>query len=293
MSKILSMRRLLIAGLILVLAFAAGLYVRGHTFAADPPHAPNLLTPPQSVYCNSCHSVHKAVGTALTKEAYNYNLCWSCHNVGSIASTKAFNDAMKAVPGTSGTSHRWDTAMPATSAPNNQYGLKATADLTNGALKSRLGTYGNVITCSVCHNQHGQASTPWDPNSATTYVPGTTNNRHFQRTSNDLNQMCEDCHAYRVQAHTTIEGPGDGIKVFSHPVGQTLNANGKGYDRAAPLDVNGLAQSGARFATGAETPTDNTTNNLVVEGTTNKVRCLSCHRVHYTDSNGFSVDGSP
>lgn len=117
--------------------------------------------------------------------------------------------------------------------------------------------------------------------------------RHFQRIANDLNQICEDCHSYRVQTHTRVEGgdagyPADGINVFSHPVGQALNANAGGYDRAAPLDVNGVAQSGTRSATGGESP-DNTTNNLVLDST-NKVRCLTCHRVHFSDSNSLTVD---
>ncbi len=115
--------------------------------------------------------------------------------------------------------------------------------------------------------------------------------RHFQITADDVNQMCEDCHYYRVQNHSRVEGgdaayPADGINVFSHPVGQALNGNGKSYDRSAPLDVNGVAQSGARFASGGESP-DNVANNLVLDSG-NAVRCLTCHRVHYTDSNGLS-----
>jgi hypothetical protein len=117
----------------------------------------------------------------------------------------------------------------------------------------------------------------------------------MQRMANDLNQMCEDCHNYRVQAHTRVEGgdgtyPANGTNVFSHPVAEKLNANAKGYDRTAPLDVNGAAQSGARFATNGAGES-NATNNLVLDASSpdNMVRCLSCHRLHYTDSNSLTV----
>jgi hypothetical protein len=117
--------------------------------------------------------------------------------------------------------------------------------------------------------------------------------RHYQRTTDDMNQMCEDCHFYRVQSHFRVEGgdvayPANGINVFSHPVGAALHANGRGYDRSAPLDVNGMPQGGQRSASGGEWP-DNASNNLVLDGT-NTVRCLTCHTVHYSDSNSLTVD---
>jgi hypothetical protein len=68
----------------------------------------------------------------------------------------------------------------------------------------------------------------------------------------------------------------------SHPVGVALNANGRGYDRAAPLDGNGAAQGGA----GTDA---NPTNDLVFDAAGN-VQCLTCHGVHYVDSNTLSVD---
>jgi hypothetical protein len=112
--------------------------------------------------------------------------------------------------------------------------------------------------------------------------------RHFQRRPNSANEMCLVCHATWNQNHTDVEGPGDGSTVFSHPVGQALNANAKGYDRSAPLDVNGVAQSGTRFMTGGESP-DNVTNNLVMDSNGN-IGCLTCHGVHYIDSNSLSID---
>jgi len=284
------MKSILFIGVVILSIF----FYIGNSIATDPPHS-DLSVP--SVNCSDCHTLHAAPGTSLTIGADNYNLCYSCHKPGGFANNLRIDSTEQATPGTSGRHHRWDRSIAAGVAPlnltagdaGNIYGLRTASELSGTDLKLRLQKYDNKIVCSVCHDQHSQTLNPWDPYASST--PGTSG-RHFQRTANDLNQLCEDCHYYRVQTHTTVEGPGDGIKVFSHPVGQALNANVKGYDRAAPLDVNGAAQSGARFAVSGAGDT-NDTNNLVVEGTTNKVRCLSCHSVHYTDSNGFTVDGSP
>ena len=284
------MRRILFMGMVI---FPLFFYI-GNSFATDPPHSDA-----QNVKCSSCHTLHAAPGTSLTLGADNYNLCYSCHKPGDLATNKPIYSTEQATPGTSGRHHRWDRSILAGDLPlnltvgnaGNIYGLRTYSEVST-TLQLRLAKYGNKIVCSVCHDQHSQELSAWDPNAPAYGGAGTGSGRHFQRMPNDLNQLCEDCHYYRVQTHTTVEGPGDGIKVFSHPVGQALNANAKGYDRAAPLDVNGVAQSGARFAVSGAGDT-NDTNNLVVESTTNKVRCLSCHNVHYTDSNGFTLDGPP
>ena len=268
------------------------LYIKGRAFAADAPH-----TTTQSVFCNSCHSIHRAAGTGLTKDANNYNLCLSCHSSSGIASTKRLHTTMQAEPGSQGTSHRWDRSMAAGVAPlnlvagdsNNIYGLRTVSELPTGALKSRLGAYGNVITCSVCHNQHGQASTPWDPN-----APASGNGRHFQRTSNELNQMCEECHAYRKAATSgTDVTTYDGTKK-SHPVVKNLTsdvANPNGFIGAAPLEpiwINSSQTTAPRYHQNATGDT-NATNNIVFDSS-GKIRCLSCHGVHYTDSDSVTTD---
>jgi len=50
-----------------------------------------------------------------------------------------------------------------------------------------------------------------------------------------------------------------------------------GYDRAAPLDGDGGVDDG------------NDSNDLVLDGVL--VQCLSCHGVHFVDSNTLTVDG--
>ena len=147
------------------------------------------------------------------------------------------------------------------------------------------------LSCSICHAQHSQQQLPWDPISNAIYNAGVTNNRHMMRYKNELNQLCEDCHRSRVMnyADAKNETLANGVKQFSHPVGDLLNS--QGYDYAAPRDANGGAQTNSvspllanRFAGNVD---GNQENNIVLD-VNGKVRCLSCHRMHYEDSNSLT-----
>lgn len=94
--------------------------------------------------------------------------------------------------------------------------------------------------------------------------------------------LCAQCHGQWVMDHTAVESWNNGA-VKSHPVGVALNANAKGYDRAVPLDGNGNDQGGA----GADA---NPTNDLQLFDAANAVQCLTCHGVHFVDSNTETVD---
>lgn len=103
----------------------------------------------------------------------------------------------------------------------------------------------------------------------------------FLRGPNVTDQMCLDCHRSRNMTHTTVEGgnvsyPANGTNVFSHPVGQALNANGKSYDRATPLDADGSAAD------------SNPGNDIKMVG--GVVSCSSCHAPHNASSNSLSVE---
>lgn len=91
---------------------------------------------------------------------------------------------------------------------------------------------------------------------------------------------CRDCHRDWVMDHETVRSYDGNFK--SHPVGVALNTNGMGYDRSVPLDGNGAPQGSA----GVD---GNPTNDLRLDGT-GLVQCLTCHGVHYVDSNTLSVD---
>jgi predicted CXXCH cytochrome family protein len=93
-------------------------------------------------------------------------------------------------------------------------------------------------------------------------------------------KFCRDCHSSWVMDHSGVNVYTGAAK--SHPVGIALNANAAGYDRAVPLDGNG-AQQGA----GGDT---NASNNLKLDAS-GRIQCLTCHGVHYTDSNTLSEDG--
>lgn len=92
--------------------------------------------------------------------------------------------------------------------------------------------------------------------------------------------LCRDCHRSWEMDHTAVE-TWDGAPK-SHPVGVGLNANGRGYDRTVPLDGNGAAQGSA----GVDA---NPTNDLLLDAS-GHVQCLTCHGVHYVDSNTLTVD---
>ena len=109
----------------------------------------------------------------------------------------------------------------------------------------------------------------------------------FLRVSNVGDTFCYMCHAQRVMDHARAGGrdpsyPPDGKRVFSHPVSVSLNANGRGYDRALAdvLDPDGSRQS---VAGGDGRPQ----NDLRFDGTV--VRCTTCHSAHNAASNSLTT----
>ncbi|MGC9035530.1 MAG: cytochrome c3 family protein [Verrucomicrobiia bacterium] len=111
---------------------------------------------------------------------------------------------------------------------------------TNTILLSYLD--GGKMKCSTCHNQHSQAYEPFDK-SAPPYQAGAGNGRHYMRISNDVCQLCVECHqAYNV----------DDAAKGSHPVGIAI--------------TNSAEFKHADF--------------LPLDKTEDKIRCLTCHQVH-------------
>lgn len=102
----------------------------------------------------------------------------------------------------------------------------------------------------------------------------------FLRALNTADEVCLACHQERNVQAGHIRQNLTGSALMSHPVGETLGSNGRAYDRATPLDVDGGVQ-GAGDA--------NATNDLVL-GAGGKVGCTSCHAPHNADSNSITVD---
>jgi predicted CXXCH cytochrome family protein len=102
------------------------------------------------------------------------------------------------------------------------------------------------------------------------------------RANNVADAMCLQCHADRKQDHNFVEGVGAtlGTTIFSHPVGVSLNINGKNYDRGNVLDASGVNQINGD---------GNPTNNLTLDGS-GFVQCTTCHNVHNADSNSLTTD---
>ena len=92
--------------------------------------------------------------------------------------------------------------------------------------------------------------------------------------------LCRDCHRAWDMDHTAVQTWNGNPR--SHPVGVALGVSGSGFDRTTPLDGNGADQGGA----GADA---NPSNDLRFDGNGN-VQCLTCHGVHFIDSNTQTVD---
>ncbi len=150
------------------------------------------VVPPHNS-CNQCHLTHNSLGGAITAVNGNANLCMSCHNPTGLASTKPFNNSMKAVPGVTGTSHSWGVPSINVTYETNQ--------TTDSEMVLRLP--GDSIICSTCHNQHSNGIQP-----------------NFLRISNIGDNICKNCHSARnkgIYTNDTVNNKG------THPVGVIYN----------------------------------------------------------------------
>lgn len=210
-------RTIIVSFFLLVLGFFIT-----NSLAIDPPHdisnLPNV--------CLDCHMLHAALGNTLTNMAGNANLCMSCHVTKGIV----WNSSDQAVPGTSGTSHRWDAIVD-----NPTYGA-ATPASPDLALRLDAGK----LTCSACHDQHSQNRAPFDPKAPV--IPG-ADGRHLMRINNNQNQMCLDCHTARnIQS---VKNGSWTSSALSHPVAKALPATSDYHN--PPLDIGGVSQAMADF----------------------------------------------
>lgn len=133
--------------------------------------------------------------------------------------------------------------------------LRGAALPTSQVLLDHL-TADERITCATCHDPHSNSISP------------------FLRLDNSADALCLDCHAVRNNSSVRTWTGNE----LSHPVGIALPNTATFHN--PPLDMDGNPQ-----------PSDgNTTNDFILQGGTD-VSCTSCHGVHYTDSDGATVDG--
>lgn len=120
--------------------------------------------------------------------------------------------------------------------------IRANVNLpTNTVLLSRMD--GIKMKCSTCHNQHSQANKPFDKNAPDYTGYGTGNGRHYMAINNDLCQLCVECHKSFDVTNANLG---------SHP-------------------VNIMIPNTADF----KSP-----DNLPLDAVENKIRCLTCHKIH-------------
>jgi len=205
--------------------------------------------------CNSCHIFHSATGTTLTTVAGNANLCISCHQTGAPASGKPLSNAMKAIPGTSGTSHSWDV--------NAVNATRETVSPTNTEMSARLDN--GKIVCSTCHNQHNSNTNP-----------------SYLRIANTGDALCKECHTPRnVGRYTDNTATNKG----SHPVGLTYPTANSNYKTSptAPLTAPG---GKIECSSCHQTHYATTTDGNLLRATVDAAMCTSCH--NYSSHNGMN-----
>jgi predicted CXXCH cytochrome family protein len=179
----------------------------------------------------------------LTTVNGNANLCMSCHNPTGTASTMPFTNLMKAVPGTSGTSHNWNA--------NTDQALYQTNAPTNPGMVSRV--YSGQIVCSTCHDQHTSNVNP-----------------NFLRIANTEDALCLQCHVARDLKTYALNVANKG----THPVGIPYSlADSRFQAMGLPLS----ASSKVVCSTCHDTHASASSNGNILRTATNDAICSTCH----------------
>jgi hypothetical protein len=139
------------------------------------------------------------------------------------------------------------------------------------------------IMCSTCHQQHSQVAEPFDPNAPAYGGSGTGDGRHFQRLSNNLNQMCLDCHSARDVALSS-----DG----SHPVGVSIPGTGD-FQSPVARTITGAADNGSGLIRITATAHGFATNDTVtISGVVGTIEANGTWAITKIDADTFDLNGS-
>lgn len=110
---------------------------------------------PHGFFCSNCHKAHNSPGASLTKEAGNFNLCNSCHQYSGSFGFPGWTTSVQAVPGLSGSSHRWDAYASGRGATPPSAGSSDSDELE---MAGRLDA--GKLMCSTCHDSHAADHQP-------------------------------------------------------------------------------------------------------------------------------------
>jgi hypothetical protein len=223
------------------------------------------------VVCSTCHNQHKGElpfgGTPRVRSTMQITALGS---TGSVTSSGNYT----------GAEGRWYLVEITTAGPLGTARFRYSIDngqswvLTNVVTAATVNLIDGVTISFAAGNYN--LGEQWELGAAWPFLRTTLDSGN----NSSINKYCRDCHRSWVMTHSEVENYDGNYK--SHPVGVGLNANNKNYDRTVPLDGNGADQGSG----GADT---NPTNDLQFDAS-NNVQCLTCHNVHFADSNTESVD---
>lgn len=197
--------------------------------------------------CTDCHTMPGANPRGMT------NLCTICHSAAEPTTSADFvvGDASNALGGnpsaTGNNSHYWGGSSTARAAAGS-------AHPPTTYYRSSYGISTNRVTCSICHDPHGQAGTK------------------LVRAATAGDLICQQCHSQWYVANPDAR--------LTHPIVANYLANFAASDarfKPATADANGrlstnVGSGDVRLVNGG-------------------VSCTSCHATHFTDSNSTTTDG--
>jgi predicted CxxxxCH...CXXCH cytochrome family protein len=197
--------------------------------------------------CIDCHNMPGANPRGMT------NLCVSpsCHSTGGASTAKFLaGDTSNALGGnpsaTGNSSHYWGGSS--TSRPG-----AGSANPAATFYKSSYGISTNRVTCSICHDPHGQE--------------GPTK---LLRAASAGDLICQQCHAQWYVANANAQ--------LTHPLVADYLATFGADARFKPATVDGNGRLSTNIGSGDV--------RLVNGG----VSCTSCHATHFSDSDSTTVD---
>lgn len=214
------------------------------------------LDPPHNYACSYCHNTYGTYGVTTVN-----NVCLQCHNPSNPAvSNRAFVASDMANPFGSTAMQVFSSNVIRTQSSHNWSSsdtnpAAGASTPISSVLNVTSDGYMGQVSCNRCHGVHLLSSTL--PPSQQPYL----------RLPVDQDQLCLDCHRSRNHSDASYG---------SHPVNMTYTSATRGKSS----EYNALPLTNAT----------NPTADLQLKS--GKVLCMTCHNVHYADSNGSTFDNA-